>query len=92
MMKMKRMPTTPGEMLKEEFLIPLELTQKELADHIGCDVKIIDQLINNNKSISTILASKLASAFNTTPDFWLNLQKAVNLYEEQMSEHLNKSA
>ena len=92
MMQVKRKPTTPGEILKEEFLIPLKLTKKNLADHIGCDEKIINQLINNREAISETLALKLASKFNTTPDFWLNLQKAVNLYEEQMSEHLNKSA
>ena len=80
-MKMKRMPTTPGEILKEEFLIPLKLTKKNLADHIGCDEKVIDRLINNKEPISAILALKLASAFNTTPDFWLNLQRAVDLYK-----------
>ena len=92
MMKMKRMPTTPGEILKEEFLIPLKLTKKTLADHIGCDEKIINRLINNREAISETLALKLASKFNTTPDFWLNLQKAIDLYEEQVPEHLNKSA
>lgn len=93
MMKVKRRPTTPGEMLKEEFLIPLQLTQKNLAHHIGCDVKVINRLVNNNESISETLASKLASKFNTTPDFWLNLQKEVNLYDkEQMSKTFNKSA
>ena len=80
-MRMKRKPTTPGEMLKEEFLIPLKLTQKNLADHIGCDVKDIHQLVNNKGPISAILALKLASTFNTTPDFWLNLQRAVDLYQ-----------
>ena len=89
-MKMKRMPTTPGEMLKEEFLIPLQLTQKDLADHINCDEKVIDQLTNNKEPISETLALKLASKFNTTPDFWLNLQKAVDIYQE--TEHLDKSA
>ncbi len=80
-MKIKRMPTTPGEMLKEEFLIPLQLTQKDLADHINCDEKVLNRLINNKEPISTILALKLASTFNTTPDFWLNLQRAVDLYK-----------
>lgn len=80
-MKIKRMPTTPGEILKEEFLIPLRLTQKNLADHIGCDARVIHRLVNNKGPLSTILALKLASTFNTTPDFWLNLQRAVDLYQ-----------
>ena len=92
-MRVKRRPTTPGEMLKEEFLIPFELTQENLAHHINCNVKVIHRLINNRDPISEILASKLASKFNTTPDFWLNLQKAVDLYDkEQMPETFNKSA
>jgi addiction module HigA family antidote len=43
----KRPPTTPGEILKEEFLKPLGLTQKQLADHIGCDVKVVNRIVNN---------------------------------------------
>ena len=76
MMQIKRDPTTPGEMLKEEFLIPLKLTEKSLATHIDCEEEVINRLINNKEPISTMLALKLASAFNTTPDFWLNLQRA----------------
>ena len=81
MIKMKRKPTTPGQMLKEEFLIPLKLTRKKLADRIDCDEKVIHRLVNNEEPISAILALKLASAFNTTPEFWLNLQRAVDLYQ-----------
>ena len=43
-MKRRREPTTPGEILHEEFLVPLGMTQKNLADHIGCDVKVIKRL------------------------------------------------
>ena len=85
MMKVKRMPTTPGEILKEEFLIPLQLTQKDLADHIGCDEKVIGRIINDQEPISTMLALKLASTFNTTPEFWLNLQRAVDFYKAYQS-------
>ena len=60
MMQIKRKPTTPGEMLKEEFLIPLKLTEKTLANRIGCDEKIINQLINNEESISEKLALKIS--------------------------------
>lgn len=80
-MNMKRKPTSPGEVLQEEYLTPLGLTQKQLADHIGCDVKVINRLINNKTSLTVSLALKLSSTFRTSPEFWLNMQKAVDLYE-----------
>ena len=77
----KRKPTTPGQILKEDFLDPLEITPKQLADHIGCDEDVIHQLIKGLKPVSPKLALQLSSTFNISPDFWLNLQKAVDLYE-----------
>ena len=74
------MPTTPGEILKEEFLVPLEITQKELADHLSCDVKVINRLVNGRTTLAAPMALKLAAAFNTTAEFWLNAQKAVDIY------------
>jgi len=46
MVPMKRKPTSPGEILREEFLIPLKLTQKQLAEHIGCDFKVINRIVD----------------------------------------------
>ena len=77
----KRKPTTPGEILQEEYLSPLGITQKELADHIDSDVKVINRLINGRTSVSASLALKLAAALNTSPEFWLNAQKAVDIHE-----------
>ena len=76
----RREPTTPGEILREEFLVPLEMTQKKLADHIGCDVKVVNRIVNGRASVSTEMALKLGSAFRTSTDFWLNAQKAVDLF------------
>ncbi len=73
--------TTPGEILHEEFLVPLGLTQKQLADHIGCDIKVINRIVNGRTSVTTEMALKLGAAFRTTPEFWLNAQKAVDLYK-----------
>ena len=81
MLPKKRKPTPPGEILDEEFLKPLKLTQKQLADHIECDVKVINRIINNRTSITVPIALKLASAFQTTPEFWLNAQRVIDLYE-----------
>jgi addiction module HigA family antidote len=75
-----RKPTSPGEILKEEFLTPLGMTQKQLANHLGCDVKVVNRLVNGRTSVTAEMALKLGAAFRTTPGFWLNAQKAVELY------------
>ncbi|NGX64048.1 MAG: putative HTH-type transcriptional regulator YbaQ [Candidatus Anoxychlamydiales bacterium] len=77
---MKRKPTSPGEILYEEFLLPLQITQKELANHIGCDYKVINRIINEKTRVSADMALKLSLSFETTPDFWLNAQQAVDLW------------
>lgn len=74
------MPTTPGEILREEFLQPLLMTQKQLAGHIGCDVKVINRIVNGRTSVSAEMALKLGATFRTSPEFWLNAQRAVDLY------------
>jgi antitoxin HigA-1 len=76
----KREPTTPGEILREEFLKPLGLTQRQLADHLKCEVKVINRLVNGRTSLTPEMALKLGAAFRTSPEFWLNAQKAVDLY------------
>ncbi|MCB1107745.1 MAG: HigA family addiction module antidote protein [Chlamydiia bacterium] len=76
-----RKPTSPGEILFEEFLVPLNLTQKGLSMHLGCDYKVVNRIVNEKASVTPEMAIKLASAFDTSPDFWLNAQMAVDLWE-----------
>lgn len=78
---MKRQPTSPGEILKEEFLIPLGITQKQLANHLGCDIKVINRIVNGRTSITPDVAIKLGAAFNMSAEFWLNAQKATDLFK-----------
>jgi len=78
--KNRRMPTTPGEILREEFLNPLAMTQKQLADHVGCDVKVINRIVNGRTSVTAEMALKLGATFGTTPEFWLNAQRSVDLF------------
>jgi len=78
-----RQPTRPGEILSEEFLIPLGMTQKQLADHLGCDVKVVNRLVNGRTSVSAEMALKLGATFRTSAEFWLNAQKAVDLFKAQ---------
>ena len=80
-MRIQREPTSPGEILNEEFLKPLGMTQKRLADHIRCDVKVINRIVNGRSSVSAEMAIKLAAAFRMTPEFWLNAQRAVDIYQ-----------
>jgi addiction module HigA family antidote len=75
-----RKPTSPGEILNEEFLIPMGLTQKKLAEHLKCDIKVINRIINERTSVTAEMALKLGATFKTTPDFWLNAQKAVDIF------------
>ncbi len=81
----RRRPTSPGEILREEFLIPLGLTQKELADHLGCDVKVVNRIVNGRTSVTAAMSLRLGAALSTTPEFWLNAQKAVDLHRAARS-------
>lgn len=76
----KRKPTSPGEILLEEFLKPLNISQKKFADHIDVDYKVINRIINEHSRISPEMAMKLSAALETTPDFWLNAQMATDLW------------
>ena len=73
------LPIPPGEYLAE-VLEEKGFTQKELADHIGQDVKVINRIVNGKSVVTAEVALKLAASFRTTPEFWLNAQKAVDLY------------
>jgi addiction module HigA family antidote len=81
MMKIRRPPTTPGEILHEEFLKPLGMTQAELAAHLGCDVKVVNRIVNRRSAVTAEMAIRLGAAFRMTPEFWLNAQQAVDIYE-----------
>lgn len=78
--QIERKPTSPGEVLAEEFLKPMQITQKKFADHIGVDIKVINRLINGKTSLSPELALKFAASFDTTPEFWLSFQYEIDLY------------
>lgn len=87
MNEIKRQPTSLGEILKEEFLIPMNLTQSQLAKHIGCDVKVINRIIGRT-SVTADLALKFGATFKTTPVFWLNAQKTVDHFNAKKGAKL----
>ena len=80
MSRRRRQPTPPGEVLHEEFLSPMGLTQKQLADHVGCDTKVINRIVNGRTGVTAEMALKLGAALGTSPEFWMNAQKAVDLF------------
>ena len=81
-----RQPTHPGEMLLEEFLKPMGLTQNDLANAIQVPYQRINEIVNGKRGISPSTALRLARVFKMTPDFWLNLQLRWDLYFAQQSE------
>ena len=74
------MPTHPGEILLKEFLEPLGMTQVWLAKRIGVPVQRINTLISGKRGITAETALLLARQLKTTPEFWMNLQNACDLY------------
>ena len=81
-----RAPTHPGEMLLEEFLTPMGLTQKKLADSIHVPYQRINEIINERRGITPKTALRLAKFFNVSADFWMNLQLRWDLYYANQEE------
>ena len=78
-----RQPTHPGEMLREEFLIPMNISQSDLADAIHVPYQRINELVNQKRGITPNTALRLAKFFQMSPAFWLNLQMRWDLYKVQ---------
>jgi antitoxin HigA-1 len=74
MLPENRIPTHPGEILLEEFLYPLGLSQVAFAGHIGVPVQRINEIVRGKRGITPETAWLFSEAFGTTPEFWLNLQ------------------
>ena len=79
MLPEQRIPTHPGEILAEEFLKPLKLTQVALADHIGVPVQRVNEIVRGKRGITAETAWLLSGTFATAPDFWINLQTSYDL-------------
>lgn len=81
-----RIPTHPGEMLLEEFLVPAGLTQRELADAIRVPYQRVNELVNGRRGITPSTALRLAKYFDVSPGYWLNLQTRWDLYHARKQE------
>ena len=80
MIEIYREPTHPGEVLKEDFLEPLGMTQSYLANAVGVSFRAINELVIGKRGMSTEMALRLAKYFKTSPQLWLNLQNQYDLY------------
>ncbi len=81
-----RTPTHPGEMLSEEFLKPMGVTQRQLADSIHVPYQRVNEIINGRRGITPSTALRLSKFFGVSPDFWMNLQLRWDLYFAQKAE------
>ena len=81
-----RAPTHPGEMLLEEFLIPMRLTQRQLANGIHVPYQRINEIVNGRRGVTPDTALRLAKFFGMSPDFWMNLQLRWDLYHARQSQ------
>jgi addiction module HigA family antidote len=77
----KRRPTHPGELLREDILPDSALTQTELASMLGVSRRTINEICHERRGVTADMAHRLARIFNTTPDLWMNMQSAVDIWD-----------
>ena len=82
----QRTPTHPGEMLIEEFLKPMGLTQRDLANAIHVPYQRVNDLVNGRRGMTPSTALRLAKYFGNTPAFWMSLQMRWDLFFSQQEE------
>ncbi len=90
MLSKKRIPTHPGEILREEFLAPLEITQKALAAHIGVPLQRVNEIVRGKRGVTPQTAWLLAQALDTSPEFWLRLQANYDLADQRPDRRVKR--
>ena len=81
-----RLPTHPGQILSEEFLIPMGLTQVALAGHLVVPVQRVNEIVRGKRGITAETAWLFSQAFGTSPEFWINLQANYDLARTRPTE------
>ncbi|MGA9996968.1 MAG: HigA family addiction module antitoxin [Pyrinomonadaceae bacterium] len=77
----KRHPMHPGELLRAEILPEIGLTQSELARRLSISRRALGEIVNERRAVTPDIAHRLARVFNTSPELWLNMQQAVDVWE-----------
>ena len=85
MLPTHRQPSHPGEILLAEFLEPMKMSQLEIAKNMGVPIQRVNTLINGKRGITAETALLLAAELKTSPEFWMNLQNAYDLYEARQT-------
>ena len=85
-MERTRKPSLPGDILRELYLEPLGLTIAAFAERIGVSRKTVSAIVNGRAPVSVDMALRLSRAFDTTPNLWLNLQQAVDIWEARQKQ------
>ena len=85
MIPKNRKPTHPGEILLEEFLKPMGMTQQQLAGRLKVPVQRINTLVNEKRGVTPETAILLSRVFKNSPEFWMNLQMACDLYQAKLT-------
>lgn len=81
-----RRPTHPGEMLREEFMPNFGLSVAQLASKIGVSRQTVNQLVSERRALSPSMALRLARLFGTTPQYWLDMQRNVDIWDSYNAE------
>jgi len=82
---MKRRPTHPGEVLREDFMPDYDLTVSGLAEALGVSRQTVNELLRERRALSPEMALRLSTLFGNSPEFWLNLQRAVDLWDARVA-------
>jgi len=80
---MKRRPIHPGEILREEFIPDYDITVTGLANALGVSRQTVNELLCERRAVSPEMALRLSRLFGNTPEFWLNLQRSVDLWDAE---------
>lgn len=92
MLSKNRIPTHPGEILLEDFLKPMGVSQVALAEHLGIPVQRINELVRGRRGVTPETAWLLAGALGTTPEFWINLQANHDLVRNRPKKKVRQLA
>lgn len=91
MIPTNRPPTPPGSIVLQDFLKPLGLSQVEVARRMGIPVNRLNEVIRGKRGVTADTALRLARVFDTSPEFWMNLQNACDLYEASRALELERA-
>ena len=84
----QRRPTHPGELIREDLLIEIGMSKAQLARQMGVSRKTVSDLVNERRRVTPDMAYRLARVFNSTPEMWLNMQQAVDLWDARAIHEL----